>query len=129
MEQNGVRILGWPFQNVADIERLQRMAAWGNMSEKVKITAVLVPLDERAKYYGTEIQLYRDTFKLGNPLKIWFSADNLGGHAPSGREKEPEIHGQHYESQADLHVATKLVELINAQLIVDDLPDDHDDVW
>jgi len=99
------------------------------MSDKVKITAQLVPLDERAKYYGTEIQLYLDTFKLGNPLKIWFCADNLGGHTPSGREKNPDTHGHHYESQADLHVAQQLVELINAHLVVDDLPDDENDVY
>ncbi len=98
----------------------------------IKLTATLVPYDGKRKHYGTEIQLVTaDGEKVGNSLRVWYCGDSIGGHTPSERDKDcPDIAGGHYESQADLAVATAIVDLINAHgLQITEQPDDESEVY
>jgi hypothetical protein len=97
---------------------------------KTKITARLRDFDTRDKHYGTHIELLADGQPCGNDVKIWYTADMLGGQAPSRREgPEPDLAGNHYETLADLTVAEAIVAAINAANIEVELPDDDDEVF
>lgn len=102
---------------------------------KERLTAVIKALrggDEGyQKHYGTEIQLYIGVpgRPIGNALRVWYMADELGGHLPSEREHPDAIrvHDNHYESTGDFFIAKLLTDLINnAEIEIELLADDED---
>lgn len=83
------------------------------------------------KYYGTLIQFVTQfqgqERNVGNPVRIWYFADWIGGHAPSERETDPQAgrHNDHYESKADLYVAQKIAEALD-EMELEELEDDEE---